>query len=201
MDDGRWLAVAGFLAISALAPVGNAIAREQDTSAQTVVVMRVRVDNQAGVDARVLKFAKARANQVFASSRVHIDWIDETDATAHRLPAPFTLMIMAEGPAKRMAAEEGLQDDVMGQSAPLAGRAYIYFSRIVESAHAPRDTIIHLGDVLAHELGHLLLPPGHSSFGIMRASVDSKTRYLQSFTDAETRAIRQRLSERSSRDD
>jgi len=194
MVSGRWAAVAGFLAISELATGSNAVAREQDTSAQPVMVVRVRIDNQAGVDATVLRFAKARANQVFASSRVHIDWIEETDASSRRLPVPFTVMIMADGHAKRKAVEEGLQDDVIGQGAPVAGRAYIYFNRMVESVHAPRDTIIQLGDVLAHELGHLLLPPGHSSAGIMRASVDSRTRNLQSFTDAQTRAIRTRLS-------
>jgi hypothetical protein len=50
-----------------------------------------------------------------------------------------------------------------------------------------------LGDVIAHELGHLMLPPGHSNFGIMRRALDMTTRRLETFTNAEAKEIRERV--------
>jgi len=57
-----------------------------------------------------------------------------------------------------------------------------------------RDVVTVLGDVMAHELGHLLLPPGHSSIGIMRPQIDMMSRTLATFTKDEAAEIRRRLA-------
>ena len=54
----------------------------------------------------------------------------------------------------------------------------------------PRDIITTLGDVMAHELGHLMLPPGHSNVGIMRPDINMTSRRLETFTDVEAAHIR-----------
>jgi hypothetical protein len=56
-----------------------------------------------------------------------------------------------------------------------------------------------LGRVLAHEVGHLLLPVGHSKTGIMRATVDL-TITPQRFTPEQIRLIRRAvLGDRTAR--
>jgi hypothetical protein len=82
----------------------------------------------------------------------------------------------------------------MGQGAPLVGRAYIYYDRVMKlNPVPPRDVITTLGDVIAHELGHLMLPAGHSNVGIMRPSINMTSRRLETFTDVEAAEIRNRV--------
>jgi len=101
---------------------------------------------------------------------------------------------MAEAPAKLKAEMERLGMDVMGQGAPAVGRAYIYYDRVLKlNPVPPRDIITTLGDVMAHELGHLMLPPGHSNLGIMRSDINMTSRRLETFTDVQAAHIHEHL--------
>jgi hypothetical protein len=154
----------------------------------------VRVDDKAGVQGVYLKFAKDRAAEVFAMRGVKLDWIDGEEANRVKVVAPYTILIMAEAPSRLKAEMESLGLDVMGQGAPLVGRAYIYYDRVMKlNPVPPRDVITTLGDVIAHELGHLMLPPGHSNVGIMRPSINMTSRRLETFTAVESAKIRERL--------
>ena len=97
--------------------------------------------------------------------------------------------------ARRKALEDKLPDGVVGQAAAVARRAYIHYDRVVDMAVTPgRDIVTFLGYVMAHELGHLLLPdPRHSPAGIMRESFPLTTRSIDSFTAAELALICERL--------
>jgi len=154
----------------------------------------VRVDDKAGVQGAYLKFAKERAANVFARRGVKLDWISGEDANRLKIVAPYMILIMAEAPARLKAEMEKLGTDVMGQGAPAIGRAYIYYDRVLKlNPVPPRDIITTLGDVMAHELGHLLLPPGHSNLGIMRPDINMTSRRLETFTDVEAAHIREYL--------
>jgi hypothetical protein len=51
-----------------------------------------------------------------------------------------------------------------------------------------------LGDVIAHELGHLMLPlPGHSADGIMRPEVETKSWHVKTFTKPQAREVLSRV--------
>jgi len=154
----------------------------------------VRVDDRAGVQGVYLKFAKQRAAEVFAMRGVKLDWIDGLEANRLNVVAPYTVLIMTEAPGSLKAEMKRLGMDVMGQGAPLVGRAYIYYDRVLKlNPIPPRDIITTLGDVMAHELGHLMLPPGHSNLGIMRADINMTSRRLETFTDVEAAHIREHL--------
>ena len=154
----------------------------------------VRLDDKAGVQGVYLKFAKERAAAVFAMRGVKLAWIDGEDANRLKIVAPYTILIMAEAPAKLKAEMERLGMDVMGQGAPAVGRAYIYYDRVLKlNPVPPRDIITTLGDVMAHELGHLMLPPGHSNLGIMRSDINMTSRRLETFTELEAAQIRERV--------
>jgi len=154
----------------------------------------VRLDDKAGVQGVYLKFAKERAAEVFAMKGMKVDWIDGNEANRLKVVAPHTVLIMAEAPATLKAKMEALGMDVMGQGAPMVGRAYIYYDRVMKlNPVPPRDVITTLGDVIAHELGHLMLPVGHSNVGIMRPSINMTSRRLETFTEAEAAQIREHL--------
>jgi len=154
----------------------------------------VRIDDKAGVPGALLKFAEERAADVFAMRDVKVEWIDGADANRLKIVAAYTVLIMAEAPASLKAAMEHIGVDVMGQGAPLVGRAYIYYDRVLKLGPIPpRDVVTTLGDVLAHELGHLMLPAGHSNVGIMRPSIDMSSRRLETFTTIEATQLREQL--------
>jgi hypothetical protein len=194
---GRLQAAFSLLALAAMLITPNgAFAAGGEAEPQLRIL--VRVDDKAGVEGVYLKFAKARAAEVFAMRGVKVDWIDGEEANRLKLVAPYTILIMAEAPARLKAMMEGLGVDVMGQGAPVIGRAYIYYDRVLKlSPIPPRDIITTLGDVMAHELGHLILPPGHSNVGIMRPGINLRSRRLETFTEAEAAQIRGVLRERA----
>jgi hypothetical protein len=109
----------------------------------------VRIDDKAGVQGVYLKFAKDRAAEVFALRGVKLDWIDGLEANRLKVVAPYTVLIMTEAPASLKAEMKRLGMDVMGQGAPLVGRAYIYYDRVLKlNPVPPRDIITTLGDVI-----------------------------------------------------
>ena len=194
MERRGWRAL---LLASLMAMAATRTASAQEGPARTITV---RMDDKAGVQGALLKIAEARATDVFAMSGVRLEWIDGGDAIRQKITTDFIILIMAEAPAKLKAAMENLGSDVMGQGAPSAGRAYIYYDRIVAFRPVPpRDIPTTLGDVMAHELGHLILPPGHSSTGIMRPTIATTSRRIETFTKSEASEIQSRLSARSTR--
>src|SRR5262245_33805495 len=190
---GRSKATFGALAAAAtLAMPTPAIASGQKADPEPH--MSVRVDDKADVQGIILKLAKARAGEVFAMKGVRVDWIDGEEANRLTLVAPYTILIMAKAPSKLKAEVEDRGTDVMRQGAPFIGRAYIYYNRVLElNPVPPRDVITTLGDVMAHELGHLMLPPGHSNVGIMRPTINMTSRRLETFTTLEAAHIHERL--------
>ena len=165
-----------------------------DNYAATAVV---RIDNLVPVPADYLAFAQSRAAEVFSRIGVHVTWIDEQTAVRDHVRPPFTVVLIKSGP--ELSVRSGVVD-ALGFAAPSVSRAHIVYDRIVKLAPLPATM---LGDVIAHELGHLLLPsPGHSARGIMRPGVDVQLRPIETFTDPQARQIVARLSQiRLSRSD
>jgi hypothetical protein len=188
---GRSALSAFVVAVSLVTASGVSAASRE---AEPELRITVRIDDKAGVQGVYLKFAKARAAEVFAMKGVKLDWIDGEEANHLKVVASYTILIMAEAPARLKAVMEGLGLDVMGQGAPVIGRAYIYYDRVLKlNPVPPRDIITTLGDVMAHELGHLMLPPGHSNVGIMRPNINMTSRRLETFTELEAAQIRERV--------
>jgi hypothetical protein len=78
-------------------------------------------------------------------------------------------------------------------------RAFVFVNPISRTmAGEPGQVSTVLAHVIAHELGHLLLPEGHSPTGLMRASLDPHGVVLSQFTDDQSRAMRAALVERTS---
>jgi hypothetical protein len=145
--------------------------------------------------------AKGEVERVFSAAGVRIVWAVgplSTEASSSRSigePRHLALIVAnARKPAPKTASF--LTDSVLGEAVPELGRAHVFVDRITASVNArPMSASIVLGWVIAHEIGHLLLPANsHSKFGIMRASVDFTMAGLHVFTDRQADAIRVALN-------
>jgi hypothetical protein len=144
--------------------------------------MLVVLHNDAKVPAAILESARQLASSVFRDAGAQVIWIDEA-AFARAMPVQpkerrefggslMQVRIMSGQMAKAMAAN----DRALGMAVAEAHFAWIAFDKLVDSA---RRTHLGLGDalgyVIAHEIGHLLLPVNsHSAAGLMRAELDPR---------------------------
>ena len=83
------------------------------------------------------------------------------------------VQLLSRDMAMQKIRAERVADAVLGQAAREAGRAYIFTHRITNLALRHGDDFGRvLGRVMAHEVGHLVLPiDSHADRGIMRANI------------------------------
>jgi len=164
---------------------------DDDPDLPTVVV---RIDNLAPVPGDYLEFAQSRAAEVFRRIGVQVTWVYEYLAFRDHVRPPFTLVVvksMDQPLARPMLV------DALGFADPSVSRAHVIYERVEElTTRSQRSAASLLGDVMAHELGHLLLPGGrHSARGIMRSGVETLARPLETFTGPQARQILERLNQ------
>jgi hypothetical protein len=113
----------------------------------------------------------------------------------------FIVMIVSGKEAGRMAARSN--QDAMGYAvrdsndeAGRGGLAFVLFDCVEDNASNHHVSISRvLGQVIAHELGHLLLPSNsHSERGLMRAKWNLRSGLLEYFTTAQAETIQRRLA-------
>jgi hypothetical protein len=154
----------------------------------------VRVDNPGAVPADRLQFAEGRAGEIFRRIDIRVTWVDAQTAIREeeKIVARYTVVLTDQ---RFENLGQGLVDDALGRAAPFARRAYVYYDRIAATQIGePRTVGSILGDVIAHELGHLMLPSlDHSFTGIMRPNVSADSSWIETFNAAQARQIRTRL--------
>lgn len=186
---GRYTAAA-LAAAWTLAAVGSAAAEHPAT---TIVV---HVDDHAAVAPDVLAGAMARVADIYNMIGVHIEW----DA---RGPAPsrattgerhLNVLLLTRDLRPKTIATEAEKQFVLGYAQIASSRAYIFFDRVLALPGPETSLALQLGDVIAHEVGHLVLGERtHSPKGIMRPSLGVRTFPVQTFNATEARNIRAAL--------
>jgi hypothetical protein len=161
--------------------------------------MFVRVQNLSEVDAATLVQALEIASSVFVKAGVDVRGTTTEPPIAEDFQV-FDLIIAehaVETPRRRQLT--ALPFDVLGEANLPAHRAYAYYNRIRHSASWLKKgfaTLI-LAEVIAHEVGHLLLPDSHhAAKGIMRRSVALRAHPVETFGGREIRLINDRLQQR-----
>jgi hypothetical protein len=181
------VAVTGWEPVTAQTPAGFAV--------------QVFLQDDARVPADVLEQAKDAASRVFALSNIDLQWIGQGPYQ----PCSLTVRIVAKptGAKNRSRFVVGIAPEAREARGILA---FAFYDRIqLYSAELGLNASQMLGHVMAHELGHLLLPHGaHSSTGLMRGAWDGAQANhamagLLTFTPAEAVLIRDRLSACASR--
>jgi hypothetical protein len=182
--------VTGLAVTITLVAAGQAFAAEDEQ-----VRIGIHVDNYAGVSRTDRSVAEAEVTRIFMTADVRVVWASEDD----RAGAPglhVRVQLLSRDMAMQKIKIEGLADTVFGRSAHDAGRAYIFTHRV---ANVPvqngNDFRRLLGRVMAHEVGHLVLPGhSHSQRGIMRADLGVDSSSDDYFTTQQGVAIRTRLA-------
>jgi hypothetical protein len=90
---------------------------------------------------------------------------------------------------------EHVDKSALGQANAAAGLIHIFWDRLhISASRQGRDAAGLLSVVLAHEIGHVLLPgAGHSSTGIMQAGIEVRMPAALRFTDQQGEAMREHL--------
>jgi hypothetical protein len=85
---------------------------------------------------------------------------------------------------------------VLGFAIPSANRVYVHYDRVHALArHHKEQPGWFLGVVIAHELGHILLPrAGHTEIGVMVPTLSPLPKVPPAFTHLEAQSIRARLA-------
>ena len=155
----------------------------------------VHVDDRAVVPVRDLAAAREEAELIFADAGVDVVW------TEGRFPASIIGPSAARDGRRHVAllvvnANDEDSEPSAGCMLGFANRkpavAYAFYNRITEQGELrPIDVRVVLGRVIAHELGHVLLPPNaHSAYGIMRSNLDVEAANPDRFTADQARALR-----------
>jgi len=141
-------------------------------SDQVAASMTVRVYNYSTVARSELNLAEAVAARIFRESGVQVVWYDcgpssltnDDPRCGQRTSlTTFDLRICRSCTSLR-TSEYGVRGYVVGSMATVSTT---WSDEISQSLYVPSEYL--LGRVIVHELGHLLLGPGHSPVGIMKA--------------------------------
>jgi hypothetical protein len=194
----RWTAVRALVGVAVVAAAS--VSGAQD-ALHPLPRVRLLAVNRAGLRAEMLAAAEDDATDVYRAAGVRTTWLNAgPQDSSNDYAIDFTLMIVSGHESRTVAAHTN--QDAMGfalrdstDDGSLNGMAFVLFDRVEDNATKYHVSISRvLGAVIAHEVGHLLLPlNSHSDRGIMRASWNMKSSLLDYFTSAQAETIRQRL--------
>jgi hypothetical protein len=169
-----------------------------------VPVISVGLDDYADVPAGQLLRAKLDVARVYWEVGVEIAWRETRHLSTGTPPAPMpwrpglTLIILSPEMVTRFAPPStalGATPTTLNEPGHIA---YVFYSRLPSSSVTDDNQILSL--VIAHEIGHLLLPFGsHSNTGIMRGQWLARELrrvglHALRFTPFQAQAIRRRAS-------
>jgi hypothetical protein len=202
-DEGRMAgrgATAALVAALIMMAAERASAGDEPiaATAQPETTIVLHVVNYAALSRTVLDQAIARVAMIYEGIGVRTVWADSEQPVRKHQDGGLhlTVMLLSRDMAQKKISAESIKDDVLGQAVRPYGRAYIFCDRIATAS--PAFFGIRLGAVIAHEVGHLVLPTkSHSLHGMMSANVDVRDIQLQSFDKTQARAIHAALMEQS----
>ena len=186
---GRTGWIAGVVLFAGAVGCADAVAETSDP-----ISIRVLVVDEVGIDPNMLREAQQEAGRIFAAAGITLRW------TGPEPPAGSLIVKIASNPV----GQKGKNRNVLGLapgSKDARGRiAWLFYHRIDEqSREFSLDVSRLLGHVMAHEMGHLLLPHGsHAVAGLMKGGWDTQQARLASirrlgFESDQAAQIRARL--------
>jgi hypothetical protein len=153
---------------------GRALAAEGEA---LTIVLHVR--DYAHLSPSDLKGAENEATRIYKAAHITVVWMNPgaVAGDAYAGAVHLTVLFLDREMAQRTIETDRIGPNVLGLAAHATGRAHLFCHRIVAAAETyPQDFSVVLGRVLAHEVGHMVLPAySHSESGIMRAVLDRST--------------------------
>ena len=200
MANGGRRATAALVAAAAIMMGGRVSAQGEPiaATAEREATIVLHVTNYADLSREVLEGAMARVAMIYERIGVRIAWVDDMGSVRRHADGQLhlTVLLLSREMAEKQISAAGIKEGVLGLAHPEGGRASIFCDRIAAAPGAPKYFPVPLGDVIAHEVGHLMLGANsHSRTGIMRAYTNVHALHLQSFDKAQERIIRSTLLE------
>ena len=193
------------LEVGILMTAGTIAAAGQPASASQDITVTLHVIDEARVAAPRLKGAEELAMRIFRDAGVRVLWTYNRPGVGPATPAPdgggFWIRLLRGAGEQRLISDGHVALNVLafapeGEDGARGRSAHIFMDRLSANAderHSPPGWL--LGEVIAHEVGHLLLPVNsHGMTGIMRASMYAGFTTRPGFTKEEAALIRRRLS-------
>ena len=171
-----------YVAIS-LVIMSTAVTAEAKEGVDGRPVVFVHIENHAAVVPETVAGAREQLAHIFdaAGVRVESSADPDHDRCAHGLAVHVLLLGGARG--ERFIKTEQVKRRALAQANSDARRVYVFWDRVGPSVD--HQAVAHgdaLGLVIAHELGHVLLPSGgHSRESIMQANYNVYLSYRLKF--------------------
>jgi hypothetical protein len=157
-----------------------------------VVKLEYRIRVTPGV-LQSMEKAQKHATEIYETTGISLVWTDRGAGRDHPDAMAVTVMLLSDNETEELLKNSrDLPQRVLGCAPLQTWRVYLFWDRILRRAR--KDQVLPsvvLGRVLAHEIGHHLLPrKRHSTVGLMRASLDYQLPEPPAFTDEQAEAIR-----------
>lgn len=177
------------MVVGLLAGTGPAVSASAQTEPTPTVVVHTGPGEDQTMRPSDLAAVQALVVDVYAKAGVRIEW---ATSWAYTAPADgrrhLDLVIVNVTPSERR--DPDARD--LGRANRAAARALVYYDRIVRHAWRTKsDPTFTLALVMAHELGHVLLPEfSHSASGLMRADYGGPVRRMPEFSASQAETLR-----------
>jgi hypothetical protein len=152
----------------------------------------VHIENLAAVPPETIAGARDELAHVFDTAGIRVDTSAAPDHDRCVLPLTVHVVLLAGDRADRFIRREHVTRKALALANREARRVYVFSDRIgpaVDRHAVGRGDA--LGLIIAHELGHVLLPArGHSRTGIMQENYNVYFSYRLKFTAEESTAMR-----------
>ena len=152
----------------------------------------VHIENLAAVPPETIAGARDELAHVYDAAGIRVETSAEPDHARCALQLTVHVVLLGGNRADRFIEKEQVPRQALALANSDARRVYVFSDRMGPAVD--RHAVGHgdaLGLVIAHELGHVLLPVrGHSRTGIMQEHYDVYFSYRLKFTTEESVAMR-----------
>jgi hypothetical protein len=191
MSGYRSALVAALVFVLCAAALDAARAKPAETPRLAVIVI-----DYAGAPPAVLESAKSHVTFIYHTAGVEIDWIERDDPRVR--DDEFMKSIVTVSLYSAEMANRAADPDAVVGKAPAGGRTVTVLYHRLEDVWGGRSTpaAFLLGNVIAHEIGHVVLPTGtHSPIGLMvpEMNISVATARPLFFTPEQSQIIRSTL--------
>ena len=176
---------------------GSRAAESPRVDRRREVPVTLMVEGSSQPDSQVLLEARQQVTMIYDAIDVSLVWPEEPGVPDGTAPIHLVALVLSDARTDQFLRSKELSPLVLGVAPYQTGRVYVFWDRIARRARE-NDVLpqIVLARVLAHEIGHHLLPrQGHADSGIMRPSVDYRVGEPPAFTSTQAASIRQLLSD------
>ena len=195
-----WVWGAG-VALASQPTVQDAQEREATGGCEATIV--AHVSNYAALQPGELAAVQREVARIYSAIRVRILWVPGPEPRPDPDPCGFPLrvLLLSRDMELQLGRTQALGDMVFGFITRETGRAHILTQRHIELARRYSDDFRRLlGQTIAHEVGHLLLPTdSHANRGIMQPHFGVRAYSASYFTSEQGVVIRARVAAAATR--